>query len=613
MGKITETVSMLLLAAKLSFSFCWRNSKAETIGRLVVSLVITLSAYLTVQITGLIINAVQNSTEGFQVGLTMGLLDVFEGKLGIAIYCMVAVFLLGAIVGRFNWYYRSRWNQKLRYANNREINDSRAALDVGRFKSEEYDDLSKQITELPASWHTRVMFSDEMFTFVTTLVSFSLFGLSLLWYQPYYALILVVFAIPVMIADFHFVLSWWNLYKRIVPYNKERGVLEKPFFSPTTFTQAKMFNQMPTLRKQIDANTDVILHEYNAVRKFGIKTEMITRVMSVLALSGIIIHAIWQTIVTGGEIGTLTIIIAAARTFQTNLETLISSMSEQWTNARGVVLIERDFMGLKPLISTPNPIVPNFTSIPRITFDHVSFSYPNSEKLALDDVSFTVEPGEKLAIVGKSGSGKSTILALLMRYYDPKSGSVKVNEINLQNIEPHEWNRYVAALTQEYTVLERQIGAEIASSRLGQNPDTEDLIASTQFADFHDVVSSDPHGFESQIGVEFGGRDFSGGEKQRLALARAHYRGTPILILDEPDAKLDPDSAQRVIEQVFALKDVTVIMITHHVSRAEKCDRVLVMSKGQIVEQGTHEELMAQGGVYSTMSAQDKIRLGSES
>lgn len=305
--------------------------------------------------------------------------------------------------------------------------------------------------------------------------------------------------------------------------------------------------------------------------------------------------------------------MAAARTFQGNLEAIVSLIAEQWNSAKGVILIEKDFLGLKPVLKTDYPVVPKFDITPTIRFDKVSFAYPDTENLVLKEVSFTIEPGTKLAIVGKSGNGKSTIQALLMRHYDPTSGAVFAGDINLRNIEPNVWSNVASALTQEYTVLERRIDEEIASSRLGQPIDSEAVAASARFANFDEVVASDQNGYKSQIGVEFGGRDFSGGEKQRLALARVRYRGTPILILDEPDAKLDPESAQKVIDSVFALQGVTVVMITHHVSRAERCDKVIVMGKGEVVEQGTHQELLAQGGIYASMHEKDKKRLGPES
>lgn len=599
----------MCLAARYSFAFCWRNSKRETIGRLVISAATTLLLYLTIQATGLIINAVQGSMGKFKGGSHTVAEIASSGLLGPVTF-LIGVLLFGVLLGRFNWFYRSKWNQTLRFANQRELNSHRATLDVARFRSKEYDDLQKRISELPTSWQTRIWFSDEIFNLFTTVISFVLFGASLLWYKPIYALILVLTALPMTIVEFRLVAMWWSLFQELVPLHKKRHVLEKPYHSANSFVQALMFNQMPELSREIDINVGGVLDQYNRIRRISIRKEMFTHFLAVAGLCGVVIHAVWSTVAYAGEIGTLTIMMAAARTFQGNLEAIVSLIAEQWNSAKGVILIEKDFLGLKPVIKTEYPVTPKFDITPHVRFDRVSFAYPDTDTLVLKDVSFTIEPGTKVAIVGKSGNGKSTIQALLMRHYDPTSGAVFAGDINLRNIEPHVWSNVASALTQEYTVLERRVGEEIASSRLGQPVDLKVVAASARFANFDEVVDSDPKGYESQIGVEFGGRDFSGGERQRLALARVHYRGTPILILDEPDAKLDPESAQKVIDRVFALKGITVVMITHHVSRASRCDKVIVMGKGEIVEQGTHLELVARGGVYASMCENDKKRLG---
>lgn len=612
MHKLKETIVTLLLAARYSFAFCWRNSKKETIGRLVISVATTFLLYLTIQATGLIINAVQSSVGRFRDG-NHTLIEVANSGLLGPVMFLIGVLLFGVFLGRFNWFYRGKWSQTLRFANQREINNHRATLDVARFRSKEYDDLQKRISELPTSWQTRIWFSDEMFSLFTTLISFALFGASLLWYKPIYALILIVTALPMTIVEFRLVAMWWTLFQELVPQHKKRHVLEKPYHSANSFVQALMFNQMPELSREIDINVGDVLDKYNRIRRISIQKEMFTHFLAVAGLCGVIIHSVWSTVSYAGEIGTLTIIMAAARTFQGNLEAIVSLIAEQWNSAKGVILIEKDFLGMKPVIKTEYPVTPKFDITPLVRFDRVSFAYPDTDKLVLKDVSFTIEPGTKVAIVGKSGNGKSTIQALLMRHYDPTSGAVFAGDINLRNIEPHVWSNVASALTQEYTVLERRVGEEIASSRLGQPIDLEVVASSARFANFDEVVDSDPKGYESQIGVEFGGRDFSGGERQRLALARVHYRGTPILILDEPDAKLDPESAQKVIDKVFALKGITIIMITHHVSRAERCDKVIVMGKGEIAEQGTHQELVARDGVYARMHEKDRRRLGSES
>lgn len=612
MNKFRETIVTMLLAAKYSFSFCWRNSKTETIGRLVVAASNSILLYLGIQATGFVINAVQDTMSKFK-GVDYTTTEFINSGVMFPVLFLMGVAFLGVILSRFNWYYRSKWSQTLRFANQRELNNHRATLDVARFRSKEFDDLSKRIQELPSSWQTRITFSEEMFSLFVTMVSFMLFGASLLWFKPIYALILVVTALPMAIVDFKLVALWWNLFQELVPRSKKRNMLEKPYHGTNTFVQALMFNQMPSLRKEIDINIGSVMDAYNKIRKISIQKEMFTHILGVAGLCVVIVHAIWSTVAFAGEIGTLTVIIAAARAFQGSLEGVVSMIAEQWNNAKGVILIEKDFLGLKPVLQTKYPVVPRLDVIPEIRFEHVSFSYPDSDNLVLKDINFSIEPGSKVAIVGKSGNGKSTIQALLMRHYDPTSGAIYASGINLCNIEPQVWSNVASALTQEYTVLERRICEEIASSRLEKAIDLDGVVASARFANFDEVVDSDSKGYESQIGVEFGGRDFSGGERQRLALARVHYRGTPILILDEPDAKLDPESAQKVIDKIFSLSNITVIMITHHVSRAERCDKVLVMGKGEILEQGTHSELMALNGAYVSLREKDKERLGSNS
>jgi ATP-binding cassette, subfamily B, bacterial len=607
--ELKETMMTLFQATRYSLAFCWRNNRNATIARIIISALNTVLMYLGIQATGLVINNVQNSAGKFTS--TNNFFEVFvESGLLYPMLFMVTVVLAGMIVGRFNWYYKSKWNQTLRFANQRELNNHRATLDIARFKSKEYDDLSKRIQELPTSWQTRIWFSDEMLNLFTTLVSFVIFGASLLYYKPIYAWILVVTALPMVFIEFRLGAMWWGLFETLVPHNKKRSVLERPYHAPTAFTQALMFNQMPALRREIDINIGGVLDKYESIRVTVVQKKVFTNLIAIAGLCGILVNEIWFTVTHAGQIGTFTIIFAAARTFQGNLESIVTLIADQWNNAKGVILIEKDFLGLKPLIQTEYPVVPNFEKTPRIRFENVRFIYPERDIEVLKGVNFVIEPGSKTVILGKSGNGKSTLLSLLMRQYDPTSGNIFVGDTNLRSIEPNVWCNVISALMQEYTVLERKIGEEIASSRLGEDIDMEKVAASAEFANFDGVVSSDPEGYESQIGVDFGGRDFSGGERQRLALARVHYRGTPILVLDEPDSKLDAESAQKVIDQVFGLSGVTVIMITHHVSRAERCDKVIVMGEGQVVEEGTPSELLQKDGVYASMLAKDRERSG---
>ncbi len=606
MRKIFETVETMFTAARYSLSFCLRNAKRDTLWRLLTAVGSTLLLYLIIQATGSVVNTVQVL---IQKGGLHTFSDLLNSELKTPLLFFAGVLIFGVIIGRLHWYFRGRWNMTLRYANQRELNEHRASLDIARFRSKEYDDLSKRIQELPSGFQTRIWFSEEILNIFTTLISFFLFGASLVFFSPVYAVVLIVSAIPMMLFEFRFVNVWWKLFQELVPHHKRRAVLEKAYQDVPTFVQAKMFNQMHGLKKEIDLNIDTVLSLFNAVRKKAMEFEIITHFIAMLGLGGVIVHASWTTVVTMGEIGTLTVVIAASRTFQSNIEAIVALVAEQWNSAKGVILIEKEFMGLLPVLETKNPITPTFSGAPKIRFENVSFAYPDTEALVLKNVSFEIEPGSKVAIVGKSGHGKSTIQSLLMRNYDPTEGTIFADTVDLRSIKPNVWNTVTSSLTQEYSVLERTIREEIASSRLTDAVQDDVVHASSVFANFDEVVDSDPQGYESQIGVQFGGRDFSGGEKQRLALARVHYRNTPILIFDEPDARLDPESAQKVIENIFALQGVTVIMITHHVSRAMLCDKVLVIKKGEVVEQGNPNELLQKNGVFTSLYEKDKKRL----
>ncbi|MBP9763595.1 MAG: ABC transporter ATP-binding protein [Candidatus Pacebacteria bacterium] len=609
MNRIKETITTLLSAARYSFAFAWRNSKSETVARIVLALLETLLIFLSIQSTGMIINSVQKSIDKFG-GEQNSFSSIMSEGLWVPITFLASILLLGTIVGQLSWFFGNKWRMTLRFRNTKEINDHKGTLDVARFRSKEFDDLEKRISELPNSWNTRIGFSEEMLAFVTICISFFIFGASLLWYQPYYALVILLGSIPTALFKFKTVSLWWNLFLELVPQHKKRYVLERSYHATMAFVQALMFDQMPHLRKQIDKNVGDVLKDYSKIRNKTLRNELLTKLVAVVTIVAVVTHAIWSAVLTSGEVGTLMIVIAATRTFQGNIQQIITLVAEQWNSAKGVIMIEKDYFGMKPYLSTKNPVVPKFTGAPLIKFDNVSFAYPDTDTLVLKDVSFEIKPGEKVAIVGKSGNGKSTIQALLMRYYDPTSGAIYVDDDNLNTIKPNDWSQVATALTQEYSISERLIGAEIASSRLDKDIDMEIVSASARFADFQEVVDSDPLGYESQIGIEYGGREFSGGERQRLALARSHYRGTPILILDEPDAKLDVESAENVINQVFALKGVTVILITHHVSRAKRCDQIILMGKGEILEKGTHDELVELDGKYTSLYEKDKQRLG---
>ena len=240
--------------------------------------------------------------------------------------------------------------------------------------------------------------------------------------------------------------------------------------------------------------------------------------------------------------------------------------------------------------------------VPRaeVAFDKVRFAYPTRPSpLALDDVSFLVNPGEKVAIVGPSGAGKSTIFHLLLRFYDPTAGTIRFDGVALTDMDPVVLRRHIALVPQDGVVFATSIRENIRFGR--PEPTDAEIESAAETAALTEVIGRLPQGYETLVGER--GVTLSGGERQRIAIARAVLRQAPLLLLDEATSSLDAASETVVTAALERLmKDRTTLVIAHRLSTVLSCDRILVMDKGHIVEQGTHAALVEQGGLYARLA-----------
>ena len=233
-----------------------------------------------------------------------------------------------------------------------------------------------------------------------------------------------------------------------------------------------------------------------------------------------------------------------------------------------------------------------------IEFRSVTFTYPGQTVPALNNVSFHIQAGERLAILGHVGSGKTTISRLLAGLYAPDSGTILVDGQALNAVRLHSWRNQVGVVTQDSILFNDTIARNIA---LGfEEVDMDRVLAASKIANALEFIQANPEGFEFNVGDQ-GGR-LSGGQKQRLCIARAVYKNPPLLILDEATSALDTQSEQVVQEAINnMMQDRTSVVIAHRLSTVQKADRIIVMDKGEIVQEGTHEVLMQQEGLYKTL------------
>ena len=282
----------------------------------------------------------------------------------------------------------------------------------------------------------------------------------------------------------------------------------------------------------------------------------------------------------------------------------LGELSQVWSeisSAAGAAGRIAELLAIRPKITAPaQPLALPVPLRGEIAFDRVSFAYPTRlEDKAVEDLSFVVRPGERLAIVGPSGAGKSTVLQLLLRFYDPTEGAVRLDGTDIRQLDPASLRGALALVPQDAVVF----GATIADNiRYGMaDADMAQIRSAAERAAAHEFIAALPQGYETRVGER--GVTLSGGQRQRLAIARAILKNAPVLLLDEATSALDAENetvVQEALERLMAGR--TSVVIAHRLATILSADRILVMDQGHIVEEGTHQTLVARGGLYARLA-----------
>ena len=330
---------------------------------------------------------------------------------------------------------------------------------------------------------------------------------------------------------------------------------------------------------------------------------MLTAIIIFLAASSVVV-VLWvgaQDVLAGRTTaGTLSQFVL----FAVFAASALGQLSEVWgelSQASGSAERLSEILRIEPEIKAPANPLP-LPSPPRgeVGFDAVRFAYPSRpQAFVLDGVNFDVRAGEKLAIVGPSGAGKSTIFHLLLRFYDPAGGAIAFDGVRIADVDPRELRRRIAMVPQDTAIF----GASVADNIRFGKPDATmaEISRAAEQAAAAEFITRLPHGYETMLGER--GVTLSGGQRQRIAIARAILRDAPLLLLDEATSSLDAES-ETLVQKALArlMQERTTLVIAHRLATVLSCDRILVMDQGHIVEQGTHDSLIAKGGLYARLA-----------
>ncbi|AFY33783.1 ABC transporter ATP-binding protein [Calothrix sp. PCC 7507] len=320
--------------------------------------------------------------------------------------------------------------------------------------------------------------------------------------------------------------------------------------------------------------------------------------IAILVTYSFIIH---QTIYGKFQLGDLVLYSQAFQRAQGALGSLTSGLGQVHEN--NLFLADLfEFLALKPTIS--EPIHPKLVPRPMrqgIVFQDVSFQYQNSSRQAIKQVNLTIAPGEIIALVGENGSGKTTLVKLLCRLYDVTEGSITIDGIDLRHFSVQDLHRQISVIFQDYTRYQVTAEDNIWFGNIDLPPTSERITQAAQKSGADAVIQSLPQGYGTLLGKWFkGGEELSGGQWQKIALARAFLRDAQLVVLDEPTSAMDAKAEAEVFQQFRDLmRSRSALLITHRLSTVKMADRIYVMDQGEIVESGTHEQLMALQGIYA--------------
>lgn len=480
------------------------------------------------------------------------------------------------------------------------IMEHAGTLDLDQFEDAVFYDKLERARQQTAG---RTVLLSQVMSQVQDLITIGFLAVGLMAFNPWLILLLLVAIIPAFLGESYFNNQSYSLARRRTPEQRELDYFRFLGASDETAKEVKMFNLSGFILERFRLLSDRF---YDENKKLSVTRSLWGTFFALLGSTGYYlayIIIILRTINGSVSIGELTFLAGSFRQLRSIMEGVLTRFTAV---SQGAIYLSDffEFFEIRPKIKValqPKPF-PKFIQ-QGFTFENVGFQYANSTRWANRHLNFTLHPGEKLALVGENGSGKTTLVKLLSRLYDPTEGRILLDGVDLKEYDLDALRLHVGIIFQDYLRYQMTFAQNIAVGNISEKENRELIITSARQSLADVLAEKLPHHYDQMLGKRFAdGVELSGGEWQKVALARAYMKDAQLLILDEPTAALDARAEYEVFQRFAELtKGKSAVLISHRFSTVRMADRILVLDKGELIEIGSHEELLKKSGRYAEL------------
>jgi ATP-binding cassette subfamily B protein len=537
-----------------------------------------------------ILDAVQVRTGGGSLPSHFWWLVALEGVLAI----------LGGVLGRATGFFDGLLADRFTRHVSVRVMEHAAQLDLTAYENPAFHD---QLERARAQATDRISMIHAIGALAQQLIIVASLSVSVLFFSPWLMVVLVLAVVPAFLGESHFAFLGYSLNLRQTPMRRQLDYLRVLGASKETAKELRLFGLAGYITGQYAEMSDDLYSQNVALSRRRLAVGSLLSVISAGSYYSAYAYVIYRTVSGDLSWGSLQFIAGSIAGASANIQSIFATFSNIADQALFLTdLVE--FFRVKPTLAraahaipAPRPIRDGFH------FEDVTFEYPGNPRPVLEHLDFRISRGERVALVGENGQGKTTLVKLITRLYDPTRGRVLLDGVDLREYDIEDLHREIGVIFQDFVRYELSARENIAVGRLQDANDDWRIRKAAGRSLAHDVISRLPRGYDQLLGRRFeGGVDLSGGEWQKIALARAYLRDAQLLILDEPTAALDARAELEVFQRFAELTaGKMALLISHRFSTVRMADRIVVLSDGHIKEDGDHDSLMARGGRYARM------------